>query len=81
MARDSIGRSTLAGRLDALEATDDRTIRIPFETTLRAARFCPNLGKPSPNILPIMPARLAALDPEKQQNEIIGKRPVRFRAR
>ena len=76
MARDSIGRSTLAGRLDALEATDDRTIVFHLKRPFALLDFV--LGKPSPNILPIMPARLAALDPEKQQNEIIGSGPFRF---
>ncbi len=76
MARDSIGRSTLAGRLDALEATDDRTIVFRLKRPFARLDFV--LGKPAPNILPIMPARLAELDPNKQQNEIVGSGPFRF---
>lgn len=76
MARDSIGRSTLAGRLDTLEAPDDRTIVFRLKQPFARLDFV--LGKPSPNILPIMPARLAAFDPDKQQNEIVGSGPFRF---
>ncbi len=79
LARDSIGRTTLADRLDALEVTDDRTIVFRLKRPFDRLDFV--LGKPMPNILPIMPARIAALDPDKQQNEIVGSGPFRFAPR
>jgi peptide/nickel transport system substrate-binding protein len=79
MARDSIGRSTLASRLDAIETPDDRTIVFRLNRPFPQLPFV--LGKPQPNILPIMPARLAATDPNTQLTELIGSGPFRFVAR
>lgn len=76
MARDSIGRSTLASRLDALEAPDDKTIVFRLKRPFARLPFV--LGKPQPNILPIMPARLAATDPNKAFTEVVGSGPFRF---
>jgi peptide/nickel transport system substrate-binding protein len=76
MARDSIGRSTLSGRMDALEAADDRTIVFRLKRPFARLPFV--LGKPQPNILPIMPARIAATDPNTQIRDMIGSGPFRF---
>ena len=76
MARDSVGRTTLATRLDAIEAPDDRTIVFRLKRPFRHLPYV--LGKSSPNILPIMPARIAATDPNNQITEIIGSGPFRF---
>ena len=62
MKRDGLGL-TIAGRLDALEAPDDRTLvfrlRQAFPPLLTA------LAKTQPNAAMIMPARIAATDPFK----------------
>jgi peptide/nickel transport system substrate-binding protein len=73
MVRDAIG-TTIAARLDSLEATDDRTIvwrlKKPFP-------FLPNaLCKTQPTCA-MMPERLAA-DPYKQVTECIGSGPFRW---
>jgi peptide/nickel transport system substrate-binding protein len=75
MIRDPFG-SSLAARLDALEAPDDRTIlwrlNKPFP-------FLPNaLAKTQPTCA-MMPARLAA-DAYKQAAECIGSGPFRYLA-
>jgi peptide/nickel transport system substrate-binding protein len=66
-----------APRVAALEATDDRTLvwrlNKPFPTL---PAF---LSKAQPQPV-IMPARLAATDPFKQQTEIVGCGPFRFLA-
>jgi peptide/nickel transport system substrate-binding protein len=68
--------ATLMAATDALETPDDRTLRFrlnkPFPLLPDA------LGKISPNILPIMPERIANLPANKPIAEIIGSGPYRF---
>ena len=75
MKRDGLGL-TIAGRLDALEAPDDRTLvfrlRQAFPPLLTA------LAKTQPSAAMIMPARIAATDPFKQITEVVGSGPFRF---
>ncbi|MFO1025179.1 MAG: ABC transporter substrate-binding protein [Acetobacteraceae bacterium] len=75
MKRDAVGR-TLALRVDALEAPDDRTVVFRLNKPFPQLPFA--LGKAQPNVLPIMPERLAQTDPTKQVTEIIGSGPYRF---
>src|SRR5262249_42494713 len=75
MRRDLLARD-LAARLDALEAPDDRTIVGRLKQPGPALHWI--LGKPLPNILPIMPARLAVTDPAQQVPELVGSGPFRF---
>ena len=75
MKRDAVGR-TLALRVDALEAPDDRTLVFRLRKPFPQLPFA--LGKAQGNILPIMPARLAATDPSVQITELIGSGPFRF---
>jgi peptide/nickel transport system substrate-binding protein len=75
--RDGFGQ-VLARATDEVSASDDRTIvfrlRSPFVLLPEA------LGKTSPNILPIMPERLAGTDPFKPVTEMVGSGPYRFLA-
>jgi peptide/nickel transport system substrate-binding protein len=75
MRRDGLGQ-TIAGRLDALEAPDDRTLVFrlnrPFPPLLTA------LAKTQPSPAMIMPARIAATDAFKQITEVVGSGPFRF---
>lgn len=75
MKRDSLGQ-TLAARLDALEAPDDRTLVFRLKQRFAALPFA--LGRSQPNPPVIMPARLAATDPYKQVTEAMGSGPFRF---
>jgi peptide/nickel transport system substrate-binding protein len=75
MKRDAVGK-TLALRLDALEAPDDRTVVFRLKKPFPQLPFA--LGKAQPNLLPIIPARLAATDPSQQITEIVGSGPFRF---
>jgi peptide/nickel transport system substrate-binding protein len=75
MKRDAVGR-TLALRLDALEAPDDHTIVFRLNKPFPQLPF--TLGKAQPNMLPVMPARLASTDPSQQMSELIGSGPFRF---
>jgi peptide/nickel transport system substrate-binding protein len=75
MQRDAVGR-TLALRVDALEAADDRTIAFRLNKPFPQLPFA--LGKAQPNMLPIMPLRLASTDPSQQVSELIGSGPFRF---
>jgi peptide/nickel transport system substrate-binding protein len=75
MQRDAVGK-TLALRLDVLEAPDDRTVVFRLKKPFPQLPFA--LGKAQPNILPIMPARLATTDPSRQITELVGSGPFRF---
>jgi peptide/nickel transport system substrate-binding protein len=75
MKRDAVGR-TLALRLDALDAPDDQTVVFRLHKPFPQLPFA--LGKAQPNMLPIMPARLASTDPSQQVSELIGSGPFRF---
>jgi len=75
MKRDAVGK-TLALRIDALEAPDDRSIVFRLRKPFPQLPFA--LGKAQPNMLPVMPARLAATDPSVQITELVGSGPFRF---
>jgi peptide/nickel transport system substrate-binding protein len=76
-ARDALGR-LLIGAIGKMAAVDKTSFAIdleqPFGLVLEA------LGKPSSNVPFIMPARLAATDPNEQVKEMIGSGPYRFAA-
>ena len=68
--------ATLMAATGALDAPDDRTIRFRLR---RPFPLLPDaLGKMSPNICAIMPARLAALPGIKPVPEIVGSGPFRL---
>jgi len=75
LARDLLARS-LQPRLDAIEELDDRTLVFRLNRPFPRLDF--TLGKAQPNILPIMPMRLAETDPAKPVGEVIGSGPFRF---
>jgi peptide/nickel transport system substrate-binding protein len=77
LARDLLARS-LTPRLDAVEAPDDRTVVFRLKRPFPRLDFA--LGKAQPNILPIMPARLATTDPARPVPEVVGSGPFRFLA-
>ena len=74
-ARDALGRLLLAA-VGKLAAVDRKTFTLdleqPFGLVLDA------LGKPSASPAFIMPARMAATDPNEQVKESIGSGPYRF---
>ncbi len=74
MKRDSIGQ-TIANRLDALEAKDDRTLvwRLKKPFAALPAALAKTQNTPS-----IIPERLAATDAFKQIAETIGSGPFRY---
>ena len=77
MRRDPVG-ATIAARVDALEAPDDRTI------LWRLNKPLPHLPKALSKFQTaavMMPVRLAATDPFKQIPEAIGSGPFRFLAK
>ena len=68
--------ATLMASTDELDAPDDRTIRFRMK---RAFPLLPDaLGKMSPHLLVIMPARLAAQPANRPVSEIVGSGPFRF---
>ena len=75
LKRDAPGR-TLALRLDASEALDDQTVVFRLKKPFSQLPFI--LAKTMPNLLAIMPARLAATDPAQPVNELVGSGPYRF---
>ncbi|MCX7380674.1 MAG: ABC transporter substrate-binding protein [Alphaproteobacteria bacterium] len=74
MVRDPIGQ-TIAERLDALEAPDDRTLVWRLSKPFASLPYALAKTQPSPAI---MPERLALTDPYKQVPEVIGSGPFRF---
>ena len=74
MRRDPIGQ-TIAGRLDALEATDDRTLVWRLNKPFASLPYALAKTQPTPVI---MPERLAQTDPFKQVPEVIGSGPFRY---
>jgi peptide/nickel transport system substrate-binding protein len=76
MKRDP-GGATLAARLDALEAPDDRTIVLRLKKKFPAL---PQLLSKFQTAAIMVPARLAATDPFKQMPETTGSGPFRFLA-
>jgi peptide/nickel transport system substrate-binding protein len=75
--RDTLG-TDLAARIEALDAPDDRTIRLrlrrPFPSLFEA------LGKTTPPLCAIMPERLAAMPATAAVEELIGSGPYRWLA-
>ena len=74
MIRDP-GGATLAARLDALEAPDDRTILLRLKKKFPAL---PQLLSKFQTAAVMVPERLAKTDPFKQMPEAIGSGPFRF---
>lgn len=75
MKRDAVG-ATITQRLDALEATDDRTMVWRFRKPFPLLPFFLSKTQPQPVM---MPERIAAgVDPFKQVTEVVGSGPFRF---
>jgi len=77
MVRDTMGQ-VIKGRLDALEAIDDRTFRFRLNKPFTKMLFA--LGKSNAPMALIMPERIAATDPFKLIKEYVGSGPMTFRA-
>ena len=79
MQRDGVGQ-TIAARLNALEAPDDRTIVFRLKKPFPSLPFA--LGKTQPSPPFIMPERIAtSVDASKQIAEVVGSGPFRFEAK
>jgi len=76
MVRDTMGQ-IIKGRLDALEALDDRTFRFRLNKPFAKMLFA--LGKNNAPVALIMPERIAKTDPYKLISEYVGSGPMRFR--
>ena len=75
MRRDPLGQS-IGAVLDAMDAPDDRTLRIRLKSPFPLLRV---LAKTQPSPAVIMPERIAAnTDPFKQIIEVVGSGPFRF---
>src|SRR4029078_1415487 len=74
MKRDAIGQ-TIAARLEALEALDDRTIVFLLHKPFASLPYALAKTQPTPVI---MPERLAQTDPFKQIPEVVGSGPFRW---
>jgi len=74
MKRDAIGQ-TIADRMDALEAPDDKTIVFRLNKPFASLPYALAKTQPTPVI---MPERLAKTDPFKQIPEVIGSGPFRW---
>jgi peptide/nickel transport system substrate-binding protein len=74
MKRDPIGQ-TIAGRMNELVATDDRTFVFRLKKPFSSLPYALARTQPSPVI---MPERLANTDPFKQVPEIVGSGPFRW---
>jgi peptide/nickel transport system substrate-binding protein len=74
-AVDSLG-ARLMQRTDELSAPDDRTIRFRLREPFPLLPLA--LGKVQPNILAIMPERLAATPPSTVLSEMVGSGPFRY---
>ena len=79
MQRDGVGQ-TIAARMDALEAPDDRTLVFRLRKPFPSLPFALAKTQPSPPF--IMPERIAsAVDASKQITEVVGSGPFRFEAK
>ncbi len=74
-AKDAMGRLLIAS-LSRMASTDKKTLVIELETPFGLVLDA--LGKPSASPSFIMPARVAATDPNEQVKDIIGSGPYRF---
>ena len=75
-ARDAVGRLMHGRPCRRWRPTDKKTFTIELETPFGLVLDA--LGKPSASPLFIMPARLAATDPNEQVKEVIGSGPFKF---
>ena len=76
MVRDTMGQRIKA-RLDAMEAPDDRTVRLRLNKPFPKMLFA--LGKSNPPMAEIMPERIARTDPFQLNTEYVGSGPMRFK--
>ena len=76
MVRDTMGQRIKA-RLDAMEAVDDRTVRIRLNKPFPKMLFA--LGKSNPPMAEIMPERVAKTDPFQLITEYVGSGPMAFK--
>jgi peptide/nickel transport system substrate-binding protein len=74
MVRDQIGQ-TIAARLDALDAPDDRTLVWRLKAPFPSLPYALAKTQPSPVV---MPERLARTDPYRQVQEFVGSGPFRW---
>jgi peptide/nickel transport system substrate-binding protein len=74
-ARDALGRLLMAS-VARLAAVDRKTFALDLETPFGLVLDA--LGKPSASPAFVMPARIAATDPNEQVKESIGSGPYRF---
>ena len=74
-AKDAVGRLMMAS-LSKMAPVDKKTFAIELETPFGLVLDA--LGKPSASPSFIMPARLAATDPNEQVKEVIGSGPYKF---
>lgn len=73
--RDQFAQSLIEATAE-ISASSDRVIQFRMH---RPFRLLPDaLAKPISNICPIMPERLATLDPAQQVTEVVGSGPFRF---
>ena len=75
MVRDTMGQRIKAS-LEAMEALDDRTVRIRLNAPFPKMLFA--LGKNNPPLALIMPERIAQTDPFKLITEYVGSGPMVF---
>ena len=75
MVRDTMGQ-IIKKQLDAIEALDDRSLRIRMNKPFPKMLFA--LGKSNPPMAEIMPERIAKTDPFKMISEYIGSGPMAF---
>ena len=76
MVRDTMGQ-VIRGRLDALEAIDDRSFRFRLNKPFAKMLFA--LGKSNAPMALIMPERIARTDPFQLIKEYVGSGPMQFR--
>jgi len=74
-ARDTVGRLFMAS-IGKFAPVDRKTFALDLETPFGLVLEA--LGKPSSNVPFIMPAKLAATDPNEQVKEAIGSGPYKF---
>ena len=74
-AKDAVGRLMMAA-LSKMAPVDKKTFTLDLETPFGLVLDA--LGKPSASPSFIMPARLAATDPNEQVKEVVGSGPFKF---
>jgi peptide/nickel transport system substrate-binding protein len=75
MVRDTMGQ-LIAGRMDALEAIDDRSFRFRLNKPFPKLLFA--LGKNNAPTALMMPERIASTDPFQLISEYVGSGPMKF---